>query len=101
MPKSFIVTLDTYNGCTPPTTSLIKYALIDSIGSSYDIVSVEPRPSKAMGKINTIRELRTRLDIGLRDAKFLVDMAHERGSQKWDSIDINYIGNNEFTITEY
>jgi hypothetical protein len=57
---------------------------------AYDVRKYDPASEVYAGKIAGIKRVRTLIPgIGLRDAKFLVDTAVEKGSLNWADLTIN------------
>lgn len=103
--KTFIITLEvsSYN------QHLLETPLItDNISDCFKFTSLtlnyltEFRPANYTTrlKIATIKEVRTILNLSLRDAKHIVDMAQEKGEFKWQNITVTYNGDETFCVAQ-
>ena len=72
----------------------VRGALYNSLPYSVDILSVrkhDPESEHPLNKIPAIKRVRELLNpCSLKDAKFLADIAEERGSASWGGITVSY-----------
>lgn len=109
--KTFLVTLRT----TDWDSDLLTQSTMNNLMKNrFDTTCVEvinctvfrPDNYKPMATIATIKRVRELLNLGLRDAKYLVDTAKDKGSMKWADIEIvcdvkgNYNTPSEFRIIQ-
>lgn len=96
--KTFLVTLSARH---PLDQHLLDSAIEVQDFSGIEVVSVTEFSEsnyERYGKIQAIKEVRTILGVGLRDAKHLVDTAQEKGEMRWSHITITHKGDQIFCI---